>query len=234
MIGWQVFAAELTHRVPTVGFVAVEDARPGGLDARTLLPLLARERVPASALRALKGGEPLTLPSGRTLNPADWLEPPTARKLAILGDLSAASDGLCELAAGCDLLVHEATSAFLKRDAERLAASREAGGATTARTAKGVEQLAIGKGHSTPQMAGRLAARVGAKHLALWHFSAKYSGGADEQSLEVMDEIAALAHAHAAGAAVIPARDLMTLTVGIKGELSVKHPEPAAEDAAAE
>lgn len=82
-------------------------------------------------------------------------------------------------------------------------------------------------------MAGRLAARVRAKHLALWHFSAKYSGAADEQSLEVMEEIAALARAHAAGAAVIAARDLMTLTLSIKGELTVKQPAAAEEEAVA-
>ncbi|KAJ1639943.1 beta-lactamase-like protein [Pavlovales sp. CCMP2436] len=118
-----VRAAELTHRVPTVGYVLLEDPRPGGVDASALLPLLRAEGVSLSAIASFKAGKPLSLPSGRVLDPSDFVLPATQRKLVILGDLSAAGRGMRKLAEGCDLLVHEATNAFLCVDAERLAAN---------------------------------------------------------------------------------------------------------------
>ncbi|KAJ1619234.1 hypothetical protein T492DRAFT_848714 [Pavlovales sp. CCMP2436] len=92
-----------------------------------------------------------------------------------------------------------------------------------------VEAGAIAKGHSTPQMAGRYARAVGAKHLALWHFSAKYSGGGDADALVIMDEIAALA-AGECGVGVTATRDLMTMRLGVKGELEVVAPPSEAMD----
>ncbi|KAG8467828.1 hypothetical protein KFE25_006880 [Diacronema lutheri] len=209
----RVRAAELSHRVPTVGFAALEDERPGGVDAASLLPILAAEGVPASAIGALKRGEPLSLPSGRVLTAAEFVRPSTRRKLVVLGDLSAASDAMCELASDCDLLVHEATNAYLERDRERQPTA----------SAESVEAAATLKGHSTPQMAGRLARRVRARNLALTHFSAMYSGAVDEASLLVMAEIESLARQECklAGTAVFAARDLMSLTVAVDGRVTV-------------
>lgn len=226
-----VFAAEVTHRVPTVGFAALEHERPGSVDAAALLPILAAEGVLPSAIGGLKRGEPLTLPSGRVLKPADFMKAATRRKLVVLGDLSEASAAMRELASGCDLLVHEATNAFLQSDREKqatlTAAASASGLAERARTtAKSVQTSAMAKGHSTPQMAGRLARDVGARHLALTHFSAQYSGAGDEASLAVMAEIEALAQQECDPnvTAVTAARDFMGVTIAINGDVVVTPP----------
>ena len=77
-------------------------------------------------------------------------DPVKGRKLAILGD-TCDSSAIENLAAGADLLVHEATM----DDAEY--------------------RKAIGVGHSTPAMAGAFARRIGAKAMVLTHFSNKPS-----------------------------------------------------------
>lgn len=226
-----VCAAEITHRVPTVGYAALEHERPGSVDAAALLPILAAEGMPASAIRGLKAGEPLALPSGRVLRPADFLKQPTRRKLVVLGDLSEASPAMRELASGCDLLVHEATNAFLQRDRERqagLTAAAVAGSSVErARvTAKSVQASAIAKGHSTPQMAGQLARDVRARHLVLTHFSAQYPGAGDEASLELMEEIRSLAQQECdpSVTAVTAARDLMAAVIAINGSVTIVPP----------
>ena len=86
--------------------------------------------------------------------------PKQGRKVVICGDTSDAS-GIAELARDCDILVHEATNAFLLPFDKG--------------TYMDVERFAKAHGHSTPQMAGHFAHRVGAKRLVMTHFSPRYA-----------------------------------------------------------
>ena len=76
------------------------------------------------------------------------------RVVVVLGDCchpgGVCSDATRRLVADADVLVHEATldDAFAA--------------------------LALERGHSTPSDAARVAARAGASHLVLWHFSPRY------------------------------------------------------------
>ena len=54
-----------------------------------------------------------------------------------------------------------------------------------------MEVKARDHGHSTPQMAGKFAAAAQAKHLVLTHFSARYKGDSEPDSVAIMDTIAA-------------------------------------------
>lgn len=210
----RVVAAELCHSVPTVGFTVIEDERPGTIDAAALVPILDREGLPRSVIGDIKAGRPVQCSSGTVLQPADYMSPPTQRKVVILGDLSAPTDAILHLSAGCNLLVHEATNAYLPPDGVV-----ESEDETRAGQAE-VQAAAIEKGHSTPQMAGDFARRVGAATLALNHFSARYSGATDEKSMETMDQIARLAQG-VCGVPVVCTRDLMVLTIGLDGKVQV-------------
>ena len=68
------------------------------------------------------------------------------RKITIFGDTNDASEAV-ELAANCDLLVHEATME------------------------NSLEEKAVAYGHSTPRMAATFAHKVRAKKLCLTHLS---------------------------------------------------------------
>ena len=103
------------------------------------------------------------------------------------------------LARGADLLVHEATNAYLPTWADR-------GGAAD------LERLTVQHGHSTPQMAGRAARAMAAGTLLLNHFSQRYH----PHQKGLMGTIARLAHG-AAGyeeeGRVIAAYDCLTLPI---------------------
>ncbi|KAJ3121361.1 hypothetical protein HK101_006752, partial [Irineochytrium annulatum] len=79
-------------------------------------------------------------------------------------------------------------------------------------TVESVEALTREHGHSTPQMAGSWAKKVGARKLVLNHFSSRYSGASDEESLAVMEEIRALA-VQEFGGDVDVARDFTVVSV---------------------
>lgn len=77
--------------------------------------------------------------------------------------------------ANCDLLVHEATNTFL--------AGIDDG------DYKSTLLDTIKHGHSTPNMAGEFARRIGARRLALNHFSARYKGDDEEVAARLMGRI---------------------------------------------
>ena len=83
-----VKAVEIQHTVPTVGWIVEELSRPGKLDAERIHPILLRHGIPFDVLSDFKMGNPIVLPDGTTLSPADYCEPATARKLVILSDTS--------------------------------------------------------------------------------------------------------------------------------------------------
>jgi len=107
-------------------------------------------------------------PLSVTLQDGTIIEPPPrdllGRKVVILGDTSDAS-AIAPLAEDADLLVHEATNAWLPPYLEK--------NKTMLHTPAGVTAKAISRGHSTPDIAGEFAKSIRARSLYLNHFSVK-------------------------------------------------------------
>ena len=144
----RTFAAR--HGRDAIGYALVEDERPGRFDVEAADALgvpFGRER------GALQRGDAVTLADGRTVSPHQVLgETRPGRTIVLTGD-TAPSDLVAEVAAGADLLVHEAT--FCEDEAER---------------ARETE-------HSTALEAARVARDAGVRLLALTHLSSRYGGG---------------------------------------------------------
>ncbi len=205
-----VAAAPVSHTVPCVGYVIAERPKEGRLLAERVVPHIEanrdalRESGMRDPMRLLKQvkllgpDDQLTLPDGTVLRGSEVIgERRRGRKVVLLGDCSDAS--LTEdLARGADLLVHEATNSYLPSRGDT------GGGAA-------LERETARHGHSTPQMAGRFAARIGARALLLTHFSQRYHPACRG----VMREIASLA-ARAAGLPddrVAPAYDTLAVPI---------------------
>ncbi|THH05407.1 hypothetical protein EW145_g4809 [Phellinidium pouzarii] len=196
-----VSAAPIEHSVACVGYVVNEQPVPQKMDPSHYLPHIKRNKAPIAYLSRLQRGENITLDDGTELL---GVPKRAGRKLVILGDTYDPSP-IMPLAVGADLLIHEATNAYLpgidpatnNDDTEEVVQAR-----TTSR------------GHSTPQMAGRFARLIGARQLVLNHFSARYRGDDDvnEEAKTVMDAIKGLAEKEFCGE-VVCARDFMTLHV---------------------
>lgn len=98
---------------------------------------------------------------------------------------------LAEDALEVDLVVHEATNAFLpdlddSQAPTKRRAGAEAGASAPAHgapTLESVTELARSHGHSTPQVAGTFARAIRARRLVLNHLSVKYP---DPDALEAM------------------------------------------------
>lgn len=81
-----------------------------------------------------------------------------------------------------------------------------------------VDEHAMSRGHSTPQMAGRFASSVGARMLLLNHFSQRYSGDpTDAKAVGIMAQIAAMAARHFDGT-VITAYDQLVVPLPSRRE----------------
>ena len=202
-----VQAAPLAHRVPCVGYVVEEPAKPGALDAAAATRALEAhavalaasgcvvvgadgtvgERVPPEVggkallgrVKGLGEGQSLQMPDGTRLQKEDFVkEGVRGRKVAILGDCSD-SGQIHRLAEGADGLVHEATHGWLPGDK---------------RLAEEVARDVVDKGHSTPAMAGEAARACKCGALVLHHFSQRYKPqGSGEEAAAVMDAIRAAA-----------------------------------------
>ncbi len=174
---------------------------PEKMNPSDYVPHIKRNKAPMSFLQRIQRGEDITLEDGTALK---GVGKRPGRKIAILGDTYDPSP-ITSLAEGADLLVHEATNAYLPGIDPN---------AHEDDTEDGVEKRTKSRGHSTPQMAGRFAKRIGAGRLALNHFSARYKGDDDtnEESRAIMDGIRGLAEKEFGGE-VVCARDLMTISV---------------------
>lgn len=194
-----VSAAPIHHSVPCVGYVVVEAPVAGKVDPSKYLPELKRTKTPLSVMHQLQQGASVVLNDGTILH-----GPPRrpGRKIVILGDTYDPSP-IAGLAEGANVLIHEATNAFLPYLDETT---------KVADTEESVEARTKSRGHSTPQMAGAFAKRVAARQLILNHFSARYRGDESEESLKIMQAIADLA-AGELGRKVTCARDFMTVNV---------------------
>jgi ribonuclease Z len=213
-----VKAIELDHTVPTVGWVVTEKPRPGRLDADRVMPILQEHDIHPKVLRQFKDGQPIELPDGTVLRPEDYVSTPTSRKIAVLSDMRgfnpSANPHAEALLEGANLLIHESTNACLQHDRrQRQKLPHE------------IEASARAHGHSTPQMAGRLAKRVGAQNLVLTHFSPRYNGDTTRNSVGMMSEIRSLAQSAFGRSRVTTARDLMSVKVHIDGHVEIIEPE---------
>lgn len=160
-----VTCAPLEHRVPAFGYRFVEKDRPGRFD----LDRAIAAGIPAGPLYGqLKRGETVTLPDGQRFNGQDFCAPPeTGRKLVYCTD-TVYCDRAVTLAAGADVLIHEAT--FAHQDA----------------------QLAFDRLHSTSTMAAQTALGAGVEALILTHFSPRYAPGNAIELKDLLDEARAI------------------------------------------
>jgi len=91
---------------------------------------------------------------------------------AMVGLVRAPGSGGDPADAEVDLVVHEATNAYLPAWDESHAPGKQRDGAPV--TEASVRALAREHGHSTPHVAGEFARLVGARELVLNHLSVKY------------------------------------------------------------
>jgi len=144
--GGVVRAFATDHRTPSLGWMLVEDPRPGRFH-----PDRARELgVPEGPLwRELQHGRGVTV-GGRTIAPEGVVEAiRPGRKVVITGDTRPCASTVAA-AQGADLLVHDSTFG----DEEQARAEETA--------------------HSTAREAGRMARQAGVKRLLLTHLSTRY------------------------------------------------------------
>ena len=201
-----VSAAPIFHSVPCVGYVVQEAPVQGKVDPKLYIPHLKRTKTDMSLMREIQKGNTVTLADGTVLE-GPPREP--GRKIVILGDTHDPSP-IEELAKEADVIVHEATNAHLPGVDNRV---------KTEDTYESVEERTKSRGHSTPQMAGRFAKRIGARNLFLNHFSSRYSGGDDESSRTIMEAIRQLAVVEFGGGEVVCAKDLMSVEIPSKRAL---------------
>jgi len=208
------YAAPMSHGVPCVGYVVEEERKPGRLRPDLVQPIVQRNhdalreagmRAPMKVMQLIKDlpeGGSFEFPDGTVLKKSDVVEPDRdGRKVVICGD-TADSRALEGLAQGADLVIHEATNAYLA-------------GVDRDTNLKLVTKDAIVHGHSTPQMAGLFARRVGAKRLVLNHFSSRYKGDQTVESMSIMGRIErqAIEASGLSDDTVVAAWDMMVLPI---------------------
>ncbi len=148
----EVWSIPLRHRIATAGYLFREKTPPLNVDKFKI----AKYGLTIAQIAAAKRGEAVTLDTGETI-PNEELTylPYQPRTYAYLSD-TAYSAKAAELAAGADLMYHEATYAAAERKTARQ------------------------RGHSTTEDAAKAALRAGAGRLIIGHYSSRYK---DEQVL---------------------------------------------------
>jgi ribonuclease Z len=185
----KVYAAPMSHGIPCVGYAVHENSRPGRLRDDLVDPIVQRNidalreagfRIPLKAKAVIKDlpeGASFTFPDGTVVTQEEAVEPKRdGRRVVFCGD-TCDSRAMSKLAHKADLIVHEATNAYLP------------GLETKETNAKSVTRDAIMHGHSTPVLAARFAKSVQAKRLVLNHFSSRYKGDTSMESLSIMQRI---------------------------------------------
>lgn len=186
--GYRVQAAPIEHSIPSLGFVIREPDWPGKVNG--LIPLIKKNTAELKKLgianpmtilgQIQRTNQPYTLPDGQILTPPP-LRP--GREVVILGDTKDPSN-ILPIAHQPTLLVHEATNALTRLDIKE---------GSTPPTLDEIETRTKDHGHSTPQMAAAFAKELQCQKLILTHFSARYRGDEEQESLEIMEEIRKLA-----------------------------------------
>jgi ribonuclease Z len=151
--GYDIAVFETEHRADTVGYALAEHPRLGRFN-----PARARELgIPEGPLWGeLHRGRVVTLPDGRTVDPADLVGAPRRGRVLVYTGDTRPHRPVIEAARDADVLVHEAT--FGGDEQER----------------------AKETGHSTAAEAARVAAEAGAHRLVLTHISSRYNRDTSE------------------------------------------------------
>jgi ribonuclease Z len=150
---YDIVAFETEHRADTLGYALIEHPRLGRFN-----PDRARELGIAEGPMwgRLHKGEPVTLPDGRIIQPADLVGAPReGRRLVYTGD-TRPHLAVIQASRSADLLIHEATF----------------GGDEESRAKE--------TGHSTAAEAARVASEAGVRQLVLTHISSRYHRDASE------------------------------------------------------
>lgn len=183
-----VHAAPMSHGVPCVGYVVKETSRPGRIFPDLVIPVIERNfsalkkagvKMPMKIMAVIKNlpsDGAFTFPDGTVIKHSDVVEPPReGRKVVICGD-TADTRAIENLAQDANVVVHEATNAFLR-------------GIDIGSNKYSVTRDARIHGHSTPDLAGDFAKRVNAKNLIINHFSSRYKGDESLESVAIMTRI---------------------------------------------
>jgi len=160
---YEVRAFETDHNTNSVGYALLEDERKGRFDRERAEEL----GVPVGPkFSQLHEGNSVELEDGTVVHPEQVVgEPRPGRSIVYTGDTRPTVTTI-EAADEPDLLIHDATFADDRAD-------------RAAKTA-----------HSTARGAAEIAARAGAKRLALMHISSRYAGYTDDhiqQARETFD-----------------------------------------------
>ncbi|UCF20766.1 MAG: ribonuclease Z [Gemmatimonadota bacterium] len=146
--GYSISAYAVSHPGGANGYVLRESARPGRFYPERALEL----GVPEGPLFGrLQRGEAVLAEDGRQVEPGDVMGPPRPGRTVVYTGDTRPCDSTVKVAAGCDLLIHEAT--FSDDEVDR----------------------AQRTGHSTARQAGEVAQAAGVHRLVLTHLSARYS-----------------------------------------------------------
>jgi ribonuclease Z len=138
--GYRIVAFPVAHGAMAFGYAVSEAARPGRFDVAAADAL----GVPSGPARgALQRGETVSGEGGRSVAPADVLGPPRPGRLLVLSGDTAPTASVVEVAAGADLLVHEATFCADEADRARETMHSTAGAAALAAREAGVRLLAL-------------------------------------------------------------------------------------------
>ncbi len=185
----QVTSVQLSHRVPSVGFVFTELNPEPRLD----IPRLEAKGIPRGPLWGDLAKGLTVQHGGQLLHGSDYLRPSRPpRRVIVCGD----NDNpalLADASRGADVLVHEATF-----------------------TQAVVERTGVTFGHSTAAAVARFAEAAGVRNLVLTHFSARYQH--DSRRSPSIDDVCAEALAHYSGRLVL-AQDLQRYHIGRDGRL---------------
>ena len=144
----KVTAGRLEHRIPSFGFIMEEEAQLGKFIVEKLESFgLSRGPV----CQQLMSGHTVTSPTGAKVTKSDVTGPDVpGRKVVICGD-SNNSSYLAPLVQNVDVFVHETT------------------------LENSLEETAVERGHSTPQMTAKFAKQLNARLLIITHFSQRYT-----------------------------------------------------------
>lgn len=183
----EVTSVQLSHRVPSVGFVFTELNPEPRLD----IPRLEADGIPRGPLWGDLAKGLTVQHGGRLLHGSDYLRPSRPpRRVIVCGD-NDNPELLADAATGADVLVHEATF-----------------------TQAVVERTGVTFGHSTAAAVARFAEAAGVRNLVLTHFSARYQN--DPRRSPSIDNVRDEALAHYSGQLTL-AQDLQRYHIGRDG-----------------